>query len=328
MKKLIAIALIAVMALSLAACGPINDSEVSILWSDEGVVKIPNSLINAMERAMYIESISYAHYGAAGDQAAQTAQAEEVLNKGCAALLVNLVDASAAQSIVDMAKAKDVPVIFFGCDVDSAVISSYEKCALVNADVTSIAAVQGKQIGEYVLENYDKLDRNEDGRISYAAIGDVQSVSDADAVLTADGKAALEAVEGVDMAAVLAANNDESGNMVELVITDNDAAALEALKALQAIDYNTTKLNTHCIPLFTVGNTTDAREFTDTSAMTEEEKAELIYTVTDLIGAGKVAGTVAEDYDSIAAAVAALARSMVKGEAIEANTTAVPYIAG
>lgn len=328
MKKLIAIVLIAVMALGLAACGTINDSEVSILWSDDGIVKIPNSLINAMERAMYTESISYAHYGAAGDQAAQTAQAEEVLSKGCAALLVNLVDGSAAQSIVDMAKAKNVPVIFFDCEVDAAVISGYDKCALVNADITSIPAVQGQQIGEYVAENYKKLDRNGDGKISYAAIGDVQSVPDADAVLAVEDKTTLEAIAGADMAAVLAANNDENGNMVELVITDNDAVALEVLRALQAIDYNTTRLNTHCIPLFTVGNTTDARAFTDTSAMTEEEKAELIYTVTDLIGAGKVAGTVAEDYDSIAAAVAALARSMVKGEAIDANTVAVPYIAG
>lgn len=331
MKKLVAIVLIAVMALSLAACGTINDSEVSILWSDDGIVRIPNSLINAMERAMYTESISYAHYGAAGDSAAQLAQAEEALNKGCAALLVNLVDTSAAQSIVDKAKAKDVPVIFFGCEVDAAVVSSYDKCALVNADTASIPAVQGKQIGEYVVENYKKIDRNSDGTITYFPIGNVQSVADVNAILSKEGKNALAPMLSemdLTITDILNAHSDESNTMVELIITDSDTAALDALQALQAIDYNTTRLNTHCIPLFTVGNSTDARDFTDTSTMTEEEKAELIYTVTDLIGAGKVAGTVAEDYDAIAAAVAKLARSVIKGEAIDDNTIAVPFIAG
>ena len=59
MKKWIAMLLLAAMMLSLAACGKVNDSPVAILWSGDGEVKVPNSLINSMERAMYIENIRY-----------------------------------------------------------------------------------------------------------------------------------------------------------------------------------------------------------------------------------------------------------------------------
>ena len=112
MKKLLAIVLSLVMVLGLAACGAINETEVAVLWSGDGIVHVPDSLINALERAMYIENIKYAHYGANGDQAAQTAKAQEALNNNCAGLVVELVDASAAQTIVDLAKAKNVPVVF------------------------------------------------------------------------------------------------------------------------------------------------------------------------------------------------------------------------
>ena len=64
MKKIVSLILIALLTLSVfifTGCGAINKSEVSILWSGDGEVKVPNSLINSMERAMYIENIAYAH---------------------------------------------------------------------------------------------------------------------------------------------------------------------------------------------------------------------------------------------------------------------------
>ena len=103
MKKLIAFALAVVMLLSMTACGTVNETDVAILWSGDGIVHVPNSLINTMERAMYIENIAYTHYGANGDQASQTAQALDALNGGCAALAVELVEPAAAQEILDAA---------------------------------------------------------------------------------------------------------------------------------------------------------------------------------------------------------------------------------
>jgi len=343
MKKLIAILLAVITVLGLAACRNINDTEVSILWADEGVVKIPNSLINAMERAMYTEGIAYSHYGANGDQTAQTKQAEEVLNNGCCVLLVNLVDASAAQTIVDLAKAKNVPVIFFDCEVDTSVLNSYDKSALVKTDVNSVTEVQSKQISDYLTEekkalfggkvtykNFETVDRNDDGKISYMIVSDTDIsavVANINKALAEKGLAALEAVSTVTSAEAKAAIEELSVTepkdgkkdsvallgSVELIITDSDATALEVLSALQVKEFNNTKLTTHYIPLYTVGNETDARAFANTSNMSEEEKAELVYTVTDLIGSGKIAGATIEDLDAVAAAVAAITRNLIKG---------------
>ena len=123
MKKILAFALCFVILLGLGAC-KINKNEVSVLWSgDQNRAVDPNSLINAMDRALHIENIVYKHYAASGDQAKQTQQAQAAVNAGCAALMVELVDPAAAQPIVDMAKAKNIPVVFFGCSVDAAVIN-------------------------------------------------------------------------------------------------------------------------------------------------------------------------------------------------------------
>ncbi len=337
MKKLLAIMLALVMVLTLCACGTINDSDVAVFWSGENdLALVPNSLINAVDRAMYIENIAYTHYAAKGDQAAQLKQIEEVLHHGCAGLLVELVDTSAAQQIVEHAKEHGVPVVFFNCTVEEAVVSSYDKCAVISTDEATLAATYGKMIGESIVENLkavaekpDKtvaLDRNGDGVISYCPVGDVTAlVAEVDKVLTAAGQKALVAVEGPDMDAVLADNNDEKGNMIELVITSSDEDALVVLEKLHSIGYNSNRLKTHCIPLFTVGADADASAFTDTSDMTAEEQAALIYNAMNVVDAGQMAGTAMEDFDSIAVAAADLLRCFMEGEAVEDTTVEIPY---
>ncbi len=327
MKKWIAILLAVVMVLGMAACGTINEKEVSILWADEGVATNPNTLINAMDRAMYIEKIAYKHYGAAGDVETQLSQAEEALNNGCAALLVNLVDPNFTKDFVELAREKDAPVIFFDCKVNEKVVESYNKALVANNNEASVGDVQGKLISDYVLENYEKLDRNGDGKISYVAFGDVYyALNKANAALTAAEKEApvfydAENVDGMlagedvkaQMSAILAEYTDENKNMVELVVTDSDALALEAIAALQAEGYNSDRLTTHCIPVFGVGATADASAFANTANMSEEEKAQFVYTTLDMIGSGRMAGTAMPDNDKLAETIAASVANIIAG---------------
>ena len=354
MKKLITILLIAVMVMSFAACGTINESEVSVLWSGDGIVKIPNSLINSMERAMYIENISYKHYGANGDQAAQTKQATEALNNGCAALVVELVDVSAAQSIVDAAKAKDVPVIFINCTVDAAVISSYSKCVMVDTAADSLASVQGKQISAALINEKkggynDGMDRNGDGKITYWGSGDVAATVEViNVALTDKSLPALEAVEG-DAHTVIDSFTEDSA-AVELIITADDVSAQEILVALQAKGYNKDRLNTHYIPLFTVGDEADYKSFVlagrpagehdddnvqeyfksmqyivDLRTVEEEDLDSMLYTTSNIISDGRITGTALEDYDSIAVSAAAALASLLNGKAVENQIIKVDY---
>lgn len=337
MKRFLAIALALVMVLTLCACGTINKSDVAVLWSgNSDKALVPNSLLNATDRAMYIEKIAYAHYAASGNQDTQTKQAKDAIGSGCAGLLVELVDSAAAADIVALAKEKNIPVVFFNCSVDSAVVSSYEKCAVVTTDEATLAATYGKMIGQAIVENMAAvakkpgktvaLDRNADGLISYCPVGDVTALAEAvNKELVSAGHKPLVAVEGADMNSVLAENNDEHSNMIELVLTASDEDALVVLKALQGIGYNKDRLKTHCIPVYTVGANADASAFTDTTGLKAEELKVLIFNAINLVDAGQVAGTAMEDYDGIAIAAAELLRHFMKEEAVEDTSVEIPY---
>lgn len=330
MKKLIAMLLVAVMVMSFAACGTINDTEVSILWSGDGIVHVPNSLINAMERAMYIKNVSYTHYGANGDQSKQTKQANDALNAGCSALVVELVDVATAQEIVDAAKAKNVPVIFMNSNVDETILNSYDKCACVISDEDSVGTVLGDLIVSSVTKkslfskekiDIKDLDRNKDGKVSYVAIGDVASTVAAMSDLPLDAIADITDVSGMGtLVAKDGAGKKDLGQLmtaagasVELIITANDTSAQEVLKALQDKGFNSNKLTTHCIPVYTVGNEVDAKSFKNADDYEADEWKALIYTTTDLIGGGFIAGAAVTDYDNTAIAVADIVASFISG---------------
>lgn len=375
MKKWMAMLLLAAMMLSLAACGKVNDSPVAILWSGDGEVKVPNSLINSMERAMYIENIRYHHYGANGNPDTQIRQAREALEAGCAALMVELVTDvadAAAKAIIAAAKAKNVPVVFFNCNVSDDVLAGYEKAALVSSDASTQAKVYGKVVFETIAkqdkllgiipqETYsinEELDRNGDGKISYipaGAVGDV--VAEVNALLKEHNLPELEiafSVTGLFSQGDFAQKLIDSG--AELILTDRDTTAKQVLLGLQSKGYNADKLKTHCIPLFTVGNTVDYKAHVMQSMPTpphaldtqdkEEQKAmkkwwrseemdqwrrdnanlcdlsgvewtdlnAYLYTTADVVAAGRLAGTILEDYDAISTTAATVVRNLLTGK--------------
>jgi ABC-type sugar transport system substrate-binding protein len=157
MKKLLAILLALVMALTLCACGTVNEADVAVLWSgDNTQALVPNSLINAVDRAMYIENIRYTHYAAGGDAEKQLQQLDQVLHDRCAGVLVELVDPAAAQTIVDHCKEHGIPVVFFNCAVDKAVVDGYDKCAVVTTDAATLSATYGQMAGT-AMEDYDSI---------------------------------------------------------------------------------------------------------------------------------------------------------------------------
>lgn len=156
--------------------------------------------------------------------------------------------------------------------------------------------MQGEMIGKYLVENYDKLDLNGDGKISYVmfkgqegnmeAIARTQyGVEDANKVLKEAGKPELEFYDAsnknkylVDqngtwssaaatdyMGTILAQYSEANKNMVELVIANNDEMALGAVSALQTAGYN--KEGTKAIPVFGVDATDAAKSAVNSGAM-------------------------------------------------------------
>lgn len=330
MKKFLSVLLAALMVITMAAslvsCGGESKGEVAVFYYTFSDTYI-STVRTAMDSMLKANGYKYQNYDANGNQTTQTEQVQTAITKGASILVVNVVDTGsndAAQNIVNLAKAADIPVIFFNRSVDESVISSYEKCCFVGTDYEMAGHMQGEMIGEYLVENYDKVDLNGDGVISYVmfkgqegnmeAIARTQyAVEDANKVLTAAGKPELKFYDAsnsskylVDqdglwssaaatnyMSTILAQYSESNKNMVELVIANNDDMALGAISALQAAGYNTSGKTV--IPVFGVDATPAAQS---------------------AIQGGTMIGTIKQDADGMASVITNITNNFIEGKAM------------
>ena len=330
MKKLFAIVLALAMVLGLAACGGnggSGETKVSVFWYDEADVYL-SSVRAELNAALEAAGIEYDNQFAAKDSAKQMEQIKTAIAAGSNLLVVNVVTSGnpdVAQNIIDAAG--DIPVIFFNRAIgtdgsDVTVLSANSTACFIGTDAPEAGHMQGKMIGEYVLANYEKLDLNGDGKISYAMFkgeeGNVEAiyrtqfgVEDADKILTAAGKPALEYfdanaaqkwqtdLEGAWSAKAakdymdtnLVTYNEDNGNMIELVICNNDGMAEGVVASLQQAGYN--KDGAHVVPVFGVDATDAAKA---------------------LIAEGSMTGTVKQDANGMAVAICETIKAIASGK--------------
>lgn len=341
MKKTLAIILAVVMMVSLlAGCGdkpapnpdPTGSSlDVAVFYYDFSDVYI-SSVRNSMNSQLDALGVKYNNYDGAGNQSQQTDQINTAIANGANLLIVNIVETSspdAAQNAVEAARTAGIPIIFFNREVSNEVVNSYEKCAFVGTDAPEAGHMQGKLVGDYLLANYDAVDLNGDGTISYVMFkgqeGNAEAeartqfgVEDANAVLTAAGKPELVYYNAsatdkylVDqggkwsaqaandyMSSILSEYSETNGNMVELIICNNDGMAEGAVSALQGAGYNTGDGKT--IPVFGVDATDSAKQ---------------------LINEGKMTGTIKQDAEGMASTIVNLVSSVKNGGNLMDNTS-------
>ena len=328
MKKTILTLLIVITLISLlpsiTSCGRGQD-EISMLYYTYSDAYI-SSVRSAADKALKNSGLKYHNYDATSNQTTQTEQVDTAITKGTSLLAVNIVDTGsddAAKAIIEKARNAGIPLIFFNRSVSDEIVKSYDKCYFVGTDYEEAGHLQGQMIGEYVLENYSKIDINGDGKISYVLFKGQQGNSEAEArtkyavldcnkILEEAGKPALSFYDKqnssgylVDqdgnwsggaannyMKTVLSAYSERGGNMVELVIANNDEMALGALAALEEAGYN--KDGGRYIPIFGV----DA---------TEAAKAK--------INSGAMTGTVNQDAKGMAEAIGKIALNIKEGRA-------------
>ena len=331
MKKILAIVLALVMIMSLAACNGAKDdsksTKVSVFWYDEADVYL-SSVRSELNAELEKAGVEYDNQYAGKDQAKQLEQIRTAIAGGTNLLVVNVVtsgDPDVAQSIIDAAG--DIPVVFFNRAVgdkgsDVTMLKKNATACFIGTDAPEAGHMQGKMIGEYVLANFDTIDLNKDGKISYAMFkgeeGNAEAiyrtqfgVEDADKILTAAGKPALEYfdsaaaqkwqtdLEGAWSATAaknymdtnLVSFNESSNNMIELVICNNDGMAEGAVASLQQAGYN--KAGSHVVPVFGV-DATDAAK--------------------NLIKEGSMIGTVKQDANGMAVAIAQTVKAIADGK--------------
>ena len=282
--------------------------EISVLYYTYGDTYI-SSVRSALDAALDKAGIKYQDYDSNNSQTTQTEQVSTAIAKGTSLLVVNLVDSGsddAAKNIIELAKAQSIPVIFFNRSVSEEVVSAYDKAVFVGTDY------EGEMIGEYLVENYDTVDLNGDGQISYVMFkgqeGNAEAIArtqfgqeDADKVLEAAGKKPLAFYDASNtnkylvaqgalwssapateyMQTILSQYSEANNNMVELVIANNDEMAIGSVTALQNAGYN--KEGATVIPVFGV-DATDAAK--------------------DAIAAGTMTGTIKQDAEGMANTIA------------------------
>lgn len=308
-----------------------KDLDVAVFYYSFADVYLA-SVRKAMDAQMKAIGIEPQNYDGNGSQTTQNEQIDTAIQTGVDLMVVNVVTSGTpdvSMQIMDKAKQAGIPIIFFNRAVEDPkakqegdVLGSYEQCAFVGTDAPEAGHMQGEMIGEYLVENYDAVDLNGDGKISYSMfmgeLGNVEAiyrtqfaVEDANAVLKEAGKPELEFFDAANtdkyqvdqtgswstqaandyMVTNLSQYNEESNNMIELVICNNDGMAEGAISALRTKGYN--KDGGKVIPVFGV-DATDAAK--------------------DLIAQGAMTGTIKQDAEGMAECITFLTQNVANGK--------------
>ena len=327
-KILIIIMIFSTLCLPLSSCGRAKQADVHVFYYTYSDPYI-STVRSALDKRLKDAGISYQDHDSNNSQTTQTEQIQTAITKGAKMIIVNIVTTGsddAAGGIVSLAKSAGIPVIFFNREVSDSIVQSYDKCAFVGTDAAEAGYLQGDMIGDYLVKNYDAVDLNGDGKISYvmfmgekgnneAIYRTTYSVENANKKLSAaslpslvfydpsnsdkylvdrDGKWSAQAANEY-MTTLLSSYNVANGNMVELIICNNDGMAEGAISALNVAGFNTGKENDKMIPVFGVDATSAAKE---------------------LIKNGKMSGTIKQDADKMAEAISQAVSNGIGGKAL------------
>lgn len=241
---------------------------------------------------------------AAGSQRTQDDQVKEMLDAGCNVLCVNLVDRADPSEIIDLARERDIPIIFFNREPVAEDLMQQDGLYYVGAEAEESGIMQGELAVDAICQN-DRIDRNKDGKIQYVVLEGEAGHQDAiirteNAVETLKSNGiALEKLsyQIANWNRAQAQNRMEQmigqyQNKIELVLANNDDMALGAMDAYRKLNYTESAL-----PVFFGIDGTDVG----------------LQAVRD----GKMAGTVYNDKEGQAEAMAKLAVAAATGEGME-----------
>ena len=180
---------------------------------------------------------------AARSQELQDKAVRQMLDNGCDIICVNLVDRTAPGKIIDMAKKKDVPIIFFNRELVEEDLERWNKLYYVGADARESGVIQGRLAAAY-LKAHPEADRNHDGVIQYVVLEG--EAGHQDAILRTEYATSTLRDEGIALEKLgyalanwnrLQAQTQvrqlltSYGSRIELILANNDDMALGALDA-------------------------------------------------------------------------------------------------
>jgi len=264
MKKALVILLVAFIAVTAVFANGSSESSVKtykvgvgIYTYDDNFMTLYRNEIQSYFASLETASVKYAltMYDGKNDMAEQSNQVDQMITAGMDVIILNLVQTSSADAIIDKVVAAGIPLVLInreplaydkkGNTIDEAYegIINNKKVCYVGADARQSGSFQGRIIAE--LPN--KGDINGDGKVSYIMIeGDPENI-DAQYRTQFSIKYLTDAgikVECLDdqvgnwaqaKGQEICANDlAKFGKKVEVVFCNNDAMALGAAAAIQA----------------------------------------------------------------------------------------------
>lgn len=310
MKKLVALVLAAVMMLGLVA---VASAEQKPLKIGVCIYKFDDNFMTLYRTELenYLKGLGHEVTVVDGknDQAEQTNQINSFIADKVDVLIVNLVQSSAAATVIDLVKAANIPTIFINREPTAEDMQLWDKIAYVGADARQSGTFQGEIVA--AMEN--KGDFNGNGKVDYVMIiGDPENVDAqyrTEFSIKALKDAGLEVNElfaqrgdwAQEKGQELAANAlSQFGNDIDVIFCNNDAMALGAVQSVEAAGR-------------TVGK--------DIALLGVDALAEVVQLVMD----GKMTGTVLNDHVGQAHTAADVAIKAAAGETLEKNYT-VDYV--
>lgn len=186
---------------------------------------------------------------AVGSQRTQNDQVKEMIDEGCNILCINLVERTDPSEIIDSAKEKNIPIIFFNREPVAEDMMQWDKLYYVGAKARQSGQMQGEIAADLIL-NDKSIDKNHDGKIQYVVLEG--EMGHQDAIVRTDSSVETILAKGIKMEKLSyeianwkraqAQNRMEQlirqyGNTIELVLSNNDDMALGALDSYRIMGY-------------------------------------------------------------------------------------------
>jgi methyl-galactoside transport system substrate-binding protein len=285
---------------------PVEVSVVLYNFKDEFVSLVRQGLEEIQKQNP--GKVEFKFYDGKGNQSIENAVIDNIIrNENVDILLVNLVNTQATEQVIDMAKSKNLPVIFFNREpINLDPIKAYPKSFYVGTDAREAGVLQGQILINLWNNDRKFIDKNNDGILEYVMLQGERSSIEAqertqysiETINNAGIKTEQLALNVSDWRRDLARNAVDSlflqyDGRIEAIIANNDEMAIGAIEALQSYGYNKgDKMKT--IPVVGVDATAEARE---------------------LIKKGYMAGSVIQNPDEMAKAIYEIGLNIFQGNA-------------
>ncbi len=260
MKKALAFLMALVMVLGMCSFASAEAKTykvgISIYQYTDNFMTLYRNEIEAYFKTLETEEVKYELYfaDAKNDMAEQTNQMNNFVTQGMDVIILNPVQTSSADILIDIAVQNDIPLVLINreplaYDADGNTLDEAYEGILNNAKVCYVGAdarQSGTYQGELILATANQGDINGDGKISYIMIqGDPENI-DAQYRTEFSVKALTDAGKTVECLDSQVGNWDQTkgqelcanaltvyGYDVEVVFCNNDGMAMGALTAIQ-----------------------------------------------------------------------------------------------